>query len=75
MDVAHSEAVESGLDAFIAQRHAKRVKEEGRDRPLEEAWAASERRHEARRREANRWAWIRYFDRMAASHARLTRRY
>jgi len=35
----------------------------------------SERRHRARIREQNRWEWVRYFDRMAASHARLSESY
>lgn len=45
MDVAHGNSVDdaawSGLDAFICQRHDRRLKEEGRDRPFEEAWEAS----------------------------------
>jgi hypothetical protein len=41
----------------------------------EELWMESERRHRARIREQNRWEWIRHFDRMAESHARLSESY
>jgi hypothetical protein len=53
-------AAESGIDKFIAQRHDKRVKAEGRERPLEEAWAESERRYAARRRQELDAAWYGY---------------
>jgi len=35
----------------------------------------SERRHRARIREQNRWEWVRFFDRMAQSHAKLSESY
>ena len=41
----------------------------------EALWAASQRRHEAAKRERNRWEWIRFFDRMSANHAALAERY
>jgi hypothetical protein len=41
----------------------------------EELWMESTRRFHARRREENRWAWIRHFDRMAANHAKLSEDY
>jgi hypothetical protein len=38
-------------------------------------WMESERRHRARIWEQNRWEWVRFFDRMAQSHARLSQDY
>jgi len=54
--------------------HERRLQSEG-ERLEEELWAESERRHTARTREQNRWEWVRYFDRMAANHARLSESY
>jgi hypothetical protein len=41
----------------------------------EELWMESTWRFHARRREENRWAWIRHFARMAANHAKLSEDY
>jgi hypothetical protein len=60
LDIAKGEATEKDLDLFITRRHDQRVKDEG-ERQAEEAWAESERRHFAKRRERNRIAWIGYF--------------
>ena len=38
---------------------------------IEEMWRESVRKDGERRRRENRWEWVRHFDRMAASHARL----
>ena len=65
-DIAAAEIVEAELDAFISRRHERRVAEEG-ERQAEEMWAASERAYFARRREANRKAWVAYFERLATS--------
>jgi hypothetical protein len=35
----------------------------------------SVKRYHAKIREENRWAWIRHFDRMAQSHAKLSEEY
>lgn len=42
---------------------------------VEDLWMESTRRHYQRRREEHRWAWVRHFDRMAASHARISEDY
>jgi hypothetical protein len=55
-DIGAGEKVEAELDAFISRAHDQRVKAEG-ERDEEAAWRESERRHNARRREANRQAW------------------
>jgi hypothetical protein len=66
LDIAKSEATEKDLDLFITRRHDQRVKDEG-ERRAEEAWAESERRHFAKRRERNRIAWIGYFECIATA--------
>jgi len=58
-EIARGEAVEHELDAFISRRHESRVTDEG-ERPAEEAWMESGRRHDASRREALRSAWCAY---------------
>ncbi len=55
-EIARGEAVEKELDAFISKRHDRRLTDEG-ERPTEEAWMESGRRHDASRREALRSAW------------------
>jgi hypothetical protein len=50
----------------IERRDRQRRQTEG-EREEEMLWKASERLHAARLREANRWAWVRYFDRLARS--------
>ena len=65
MDIAKGEATEKELDAMIRQRHDQRVQSEGERAELE-AWQITERIDAARKREQNRWEWVRYFDRIAA---------
>lgn len=62
---APGEKVEAEWDAFIAERHRKRVTAEG-ERAEEAAWQQSVRRYNARRREENRLAWCEYFGRLAS---------
>jgi hypothetical protein len=38
-------------------------------------WRESTRRYHQRRREQHRWEWIRHFDKMADSHARISEDY
>jgi hypothetical protein len=66
VDIARSEAVEADLNRLIEKRHDRRVVEEA-ERPAEEMWAESVRRHNARRREENRAAWCEYFCHIAGS--------
>ena len=72
--VARGEMVEGELDAFISKRDKQRRAEEGERREAE-AWAESVARQNAAEREQNRWEWVRHFDRMAESHARLSQEY
>jgi hypothetical protein len=66
-NTAAGEGAERELERFISSRHDKRVKSEG-ERQLEEVWGESERREEARRREAMRVAWASYHAGQAARH-------
>ncbi|MBA2715249.1 MAG: hypothetical protein H0U55_17080 [Rubrobacteraceae bacterium] len=67
MNAAKGEATEKELDALITRRHDRRVVEEG-ERPAEEMWAESERRHNVHRREEMRAAWCEYHREQAARH-------
>jgi hypothetical protein len=55
-DDGRGEAVETDLDRLITRRHDRRVIDEG-ERPAEEAWRESERRHEEQRRVRARYEW------------------
>jgi hypothetical protein len=71
-DVAHTYAVEAEITRMIERRSRKGdVDTDER----EELYMESVRRFHERRREQNRWAWVRYFDRMAGSHAKLSQDY
>ncbi len=50
------------------------MKEEGRDRPKEEAWQRREREQEAQRQDENRVAWSEYYRRRASFHYNEARR-
>jgi hypothetical protein len=68
------EAAEAQLERFITGRHERRVADEG-ERAAEEMWRESVARYNEREREQNRWEWVRFFDRMAQSHARISEDY
>lgn len=40
-----------------------------------ELWAGSERRYHERRRNQNRWEWVRHWGLMASCHARISEDY
>jgi hypothetical protein len=71
-DVAHTYAVEAEITRMI-ERRSRKGDVDADDR--EELWMESVRRFHERRREQNRWEWVRYFDRMAQSHAKLSKDY
>lgn len=54
-DITAGEITEAGVDALIEKRHKQRVAEEG-ERPAEQMWAESVRRHSAARDERKRVA-------------------
>jgi len=66
VEVTRGKLVEAELNQFIEKRHDQRVSDEG-ERPAEEAWAESEGRYIARRREENRVAWVAYYRRLTSA--------
>ena len=69
--VAHGEMLEKELDALIRRRGDKTPDPD----EIEPGYIESVKRYNAQRRQANRWEWIRFFDRMAASHTALAASY
>lgn len=67
--ISRGEAVEHELDAFVSKRHEQRIKAEG-ERQTEEAWKASERAHEEKRRQLARLEWHAYHCGQAERHRR-----
>ena len=67
------ETVDQDLDRLIS----KRASQDRRPDPdeVDVGYLESVRRYNARRREQNRWEWVRFFDRMAASHRALSEDY
>ncbi len=71
-DVVRGEKLEAELNAMIEKRA---LKASGEQQFIEDAWAESARVHQRRTRERNRWEWIRFFERMAENHARMSEDY
>ena len=70
--MAPGDAADRGIDAFIEQRHRRRVETEG-ERAEEAVWAETTRCEEARRRElvrASRLDWWRYLEGVYARRSR-----
>lgn len=59
--------VESELDRLITKRHDQRVKDDG-ERPAEELYMESVRRHEELERRERLWQLLRFHQGMARSH-------
>jgi hypothetical protein len=68
-----TEAVDADLDRLISRRASTDNREDPIER--EESWKMSVRAHHEKIRERNRWEWVRFFDRMAESHARISEDY
>jgi hypothetical protein len=68
--IARREATEAELTRLIE----KRVQADDPEAE-HELRKASVRRHHEKIRQQHRWEWVRYFDRMAESHARLSESY
>ncbi len=68
-----TDVVDQELDRLISKRastdHGTTADE------LEPGYVESVRRHNEKIRERNRWEWVRFFDRRAESHARLSEGY
>ena len=61
--------------ASIDELIERRARERSNANDLEAMYAESARRHREKLREQNRWEWIRFFDRMAESHTRMSESY
>ena len=59
MNVAKVNAIEGELDSLVARRDKERWREEG-ERPAEDIWEESVRRHHARQQQELAWEWLRY---------------
>ena len=64
---------DGAVDAELAGLSEKRA--EVGDPEAAALWEASVRRHNENIRQRNRWEWVRYFDRMAANHRKLSESY
>ncbi len=65
------DTVEGELSRLIERRAATEPDPD----ELEPSYVESVRRYHARQRDQNRWAWVRYFDRMATNHSALAESY
>ncbi len=68
LDTQVIEAVESELDRLVERRAVEAADQER----VEVAWGASVRLHHARRREANRIAWVAFHRGLARAHAAIS---
>ena len=59
------------VDALVNKRAAERAAANA----AEDLWKGSIARHRDRKRQQNRWRWVRYFDRLAANHAAISADY
>lgn len=66
-DIAHTDAAEKQIDAFIERRERERLKDE-EQQAVEDLWAISARKAEEKRLEEMRGAWSAYHRDQAARH-------
>ncbi len=71
MDVA--DTVNAEIDRLISRRASEDTTSD--PTTLEPGYLESVRRHHEKIRQRNRWEWVRFFDRMAESHARIAQDY
>ena len=71
MDVA--DTVNAEIDRLISRRASEDTTPD--PTTLEPGYLESVRRHHEKIRQRNRWEWVRFFDRMAQSHARIAQDY
>ncbi len=73
MDVMRADTVDAELDRLISRRASTDHRTSADE--LEASYVESVRRHHEKIRQRNRWEWVRFFDRMAQSHARIAQDY
>ena len=74
-DTSRGEAVEAEIDSFITKRHNDRAASGEGERLAEEAWKASERREQARRRVEEEHARLVWAKHLRAVYARRKEEY
>ncbi len=67
------DTVDLELDRLISRRASQDTRPDPDE--LEPGYLESVRRHHEKIRQRNRWEWVRFFDRMAESHARIAQDY
>ncbi len=73
MEVTREDTVDHALDRLLS---AGASQDTTPDPTMAEAsYVESVRRHHEKIRQRNRWEWVRFFDRMAQSHARIAQDY
>ncbi len=73
MDVARADTVDRDLERLLVTRASEDTTSD--PTVLEASYVESVRRHHEKIRQRNRWEWVRFFDRMAESHARIAQDY
>ncbi len=73
MDVIHRDTVDRDLERLLVTRASQDTTPD--PTTLEPGYLESVRRHHEKIRQRNRWEWVRFFDRMAQSHARIAQDY
>ena len=73
MDVIHRDTVDRDLERLLVTRASQDTTSD--PTTLEPGYLESVRRHHEKIRQRNRWEWVRFFDRMAQSHARIAQDY
>jgi L-fucose mutarotase/ribose pyranase (RbsD/FucU family) len=71
--VMRADTVDAELDRLISRRASTDTQTTADE--LEPGYQESVRRHHEKIRQRNRWEWVRFFDRMAESHARIAQDY
>jgi len=71
------ESITDSVDAELDRLISRRASTDHHPDPdeLEPGYVESVRRHHEKIRQRNRWEWVRFFDRMAESHARIAQDY
>ena len=73
MDVIHRDTVDRDLERLLVTRASEDTTSD--PTTLEASYVESVRRHHEKIRQRNRWEWVRFFDRMAQSHASIAQDY
>jgi len=73
VEVIREDAIDRDLERLLVTRASEDTTSD--PTTLEPGYLESVRRHHEKIRQRNRWEWVRFFDRMAQSHARIAQDY